>query len=308
MARVGSMALVVSSCVTFASIVLLPPLVHQPDDEQKPFLNDDKHSFFTKICQRSCICHLFQFLVHKVRPIRPSLTIVWTMGHVLFAFAMFCIPFVRSVGGATFIMGVCGLTSAITSWAPFALLGAEIAKMGPMEEGYEMLETEQRSSPLTYDQIQTGRTSQEDSDPGSSTARRDSLDSMLLRLHSEDLEIFDDDPSRHSKERMLPLSQPNSEMLSRPLPIHLQESAAPTSHVVGEILGIMNVFVTLPQFIMSFVTGVVFEILEPGKSKELTEGKPEGSGVSAIAVAMMIGGIGSLVAGWLTMKLRRLEA
>ena len=73
------------------------------------------------------------------------------------------------------------------------------------------------------------------------------------------------------------------------------------------MLGIMNVFITLPQFIMSFISGVVFAILEPGKSKELTEGKSKGSGgVSAIAVVMVIGGIGSLAAGWLTMKLRRL--
>src|SRR5438552_4052624 len=67
--RIGSMALVVFSCVTFASIVLLPPLVHKPDDEQKPFLNDDKHSCLTKIWQQSPIRHLFLFLVNKVRPI-----------------------------------------------------------------------------------------------------------------------------------------------------------------------------------------------------------------------------------------------
>jgi solute carrier family 45, member 1/2/4 len=74
------------------------------------------------------------------------------------------------------------------------------------------------------------------------------------------------------------------------------------------MLGLMNVFVTLPQFIMTFVSSIVFAILEPGKSKELTEGTTEGkTGVSAIAVVMVIGGLGSLVAVWLTIKFRRLQ-
>ena len=67
-------------------------------------------------------------------------------------------------------------------------------------------------------------------------------------------------------------------------------------------------FVTLPQFIMTFVSSIVFAILEPGKRTELTEGKVGvgRTGVSAIAVVMVIGGVGSLVAGWLTLKLRKL--
>lgn len=308
-ARIGSMALVVFSCVTLISSVLVPPFVRKPDDDERKFEESESPSRITHIWRQTRIPAVFGFLWKKTRPVRPPLTIAWAIGHALFAFAMFCAPFVRTVGGATFVVGLCGLPWAITCWAPFALLGDEIAKMGQTEDGYEMVDTNRRSPPPSYDQI--GKPSRESlEDPlaaeSSSAVRRDSLDSVLSSRHSEDLEIFDEDPTRSSEERVLRLGQRNSELHSRPLPVHLHEPA-PTNDVAGEMLGIMNVFVTLPQFIMTFVSSIVFAILEPGKSKELTEGKVEvRGGVSAIAVVMVIGGIGSIAACWLTIKLRRL--
>ena len=307
-ARIGSMALVMFSCVTLVCSVVLPPFVRKPDDESKQPAEDEESSRLGLMWQRTRIPAIFYFIVKKARPVRPSLIITWAIGHAIFAFAMFCSPFVHTVGGATFVVGLCGLPWAVTCWAPFALLGDEISKLGRTEEGYEMVQTniEQRSPPPSYDQIEKDIETQEEGHPESSNARRDSLDSLLSSAHSGDLEIFNDDPTRSSEDRVLRLGQRRSDIQSRPLPMHLHEPA-PTNDVAGEMLGIMNVFVTLPQFIMTFVASVVFAILEPGKSKELTEGKVElRGGVSAIAVVMVIGGIGSLAAGWLTMKLRKL--
>ena len=308
------MALVVFSCVTVVSSILLPPFVRKPDDERKHDSETDEdagQSRLARIWHQTKIPILFSWLVEKARPIRPPLTIAWAFGHGLFAFAMFCSPFVSTVAGATFVVGLCGLPWAVTCWAPFALLGDEIAKMGRTEDGYEMVETniQHRSPPPSYDQISKELPASpdgHDEDPSTSTAarHRDSLDSVLSSTHSEDLEIFNDDPHRSSSERILRLGVRASDAHIRPA---LRGEPAPTNDVAGEMLGIMNVFVTLPQFIMTFVSSIVFAILEPGKSKELTEGKVEvRGGVSAIAVVMVIGGVGSLVAGWLTFKLRKL--
>ena len=271
-------------------------------------VEDEEPSRLRQIWRQTRIPSAIGFLMEKARPVRPPLTITWAIGHAIFAFAMFCSPFVHSVSGATFVVGLCGLPWAVTCWAPFALLGDEISKLGRTEDGYEMVETnmERRSPPPSYDEIEKDTEDQEEGNPETSNARRDSLDSVLSTAHSEDLEIFNEDPTRSSEERVLRLGQRRSDLQSRPLPVHLHEPA-PTNDVAGEMLGIMNVFVTLPQFIMTFVSSVVFAILEPGKSKELTEGKVEArDGVSAIAVVMVIGGVGSLAAGWLTLKLRKL--
>ena len=308
-ARIGSMALVAFSIVTLVSSVILPIFVRTPDEGRRPSLGEEGMSRLARIWRQSKIPELLLFLKEKTAPVRPSLTLAWGMGHGLFAFAMFCAPFVHSVSSATIVVGLCGVPWALTCWAPFALLGDEISRLGQTEDGYEMVEAtvDRRSPPPSYDQIEKTRNIEEGEGLGSSASHRDSLDSVLSAAQSEDLEVFNEDPSRSSEDRILRLSRRNSSLQSRPLRLQLEESA-PTNDIAGEMLGIMNVFVTLPQFIMTFVSSVVFAILEPGKSKELTEGKVETrGGVSAIAVVMVVGGIGSLIAGWLTMKLKKLK-
>ncbi|AEO65844.1 uncharacterized protein THITE_133054 [Thermothielavioides terrestris NRRL 8126] len=84
-----------------------------------------------------------------------------------------------------------------------------------------------------------------------------------------------------------------------------------TGELSGIYFGILNIYVTIPQFLSTMVSGVVFALLEPGKSPELaTEAHPsehsDTSGPNAIAVCMVIGALSSLVAAWSTGKLRSL--
>lgn len=71
-----------------------------------------------------------------------------------------------------------------------------------------------------------------------------------------------------------------------------------SGELVGVYLGILNVFACLPQFVGSFISFVVFSVLEPGLSPEFSEGDvgPPKVGVNAIAVCMGIGGISTLIA------------
>jgi len=84
-----------------------------------------------------------------------------------------------------------------------------------------------------------------------------------------------------------------------------------TGELAGVYLGILNLFVTMPQFVGSFVSFVVFAILEPGKSPELAgrdDNRPAHTkGVNAIAVTMTMGGFGSLVAAYRTYRLRKVR-
>lgn len=88
--------------------------------------------------------------------------------------------------------------------------------------------------------------------------------------------------------------------------------AAPSStgQLSGIYFGILNVYTTLPQFIGTFISTVVFAILEPGQSPELagdgqkaTDGRAKGP--NAIAVCLFIGAVSTLVAAHGTRKLRR---
>ncbi|KAL1843040.1 hypothetical protein VTJ49DRAFT_3354 [Mycothermus thermophilus] len=90
---------------------------------------------------------------------------------------------------------------------------------------------------------------------------------------------------------------------------------ASTGELSGIYFGILNIYVTVPQFISTMMTGVVFAVLEPGKSPELAGhgGGEHGNlassaseGPNAIAVCMFLGAVSSLVSAWSTRKLRDL--
>ena len=75
--------------------------------------------------------------------------------------------------------------------------------------------------------------------------------------------------------------------------------------------GIRNIFTTLPQFVGTFISTVVFAVMEPGKSPELTAGAdPEEQagtgGTNAIAVCLFIGAMSTLYAAHATRKLKYL--
>lgn len=89
------------------------------------------------------------------------------------------------------------------------------------------------------------------------------------------------------------------------------ESSAELS---GVYFGILNVYTTLPQFVGTFISMIVFAILEPGKSRELGAGDddnktttPTTTGPNAISVCLFIGALSTLVSVFVTRKLRDLD-
>jgi solute carrier family 45 protein 1/2/4 len=63
---------------------------------------------------------------------------VWMASHLLFAIAMFSTILVTSPTGGTYVIGCVGLSWAMTLWAPFAIIGAEITKHnGKSGEDYD---------------------------------------------------------------------------------------------------------------------------------------------------------------------------
>ncbi|KAJ4363316.1 hypothetical protein N0V95_001089 [Ascochyta clinopodiicola] len=229
--RIGSLALIGFSIITFIMSVLLPFVVKSPEGEEAPFTARPPAKIAT--------------LVEKAGRFKPSLLTAWTISHGVFAGAMCLAPFVQSLHSATLIIGICGISWAISCWAPFAFLGVEINRL---------------SSTPSY--VPLGRNSIELDAPST--------------LH---------------------LDQPDSEAQS-------------TGEGSGKYLGIMNVYTTLPQFVGTGISFVVFSLLEPGKSPELSDAPEEEhhstEGVNAISVCLFIGAVCAVVAGFTTVRLGRI--
>ncbi|KAI0390241.1 MFS general substrate transporter [Xylariaceae sp. FL0594] len=71
--------------------------------------------------------HVKKFLKHLVIP-GFTLRRAWMFSHLLFAGAMFSALIVRSIGAATALIGLIGITWALTLWAPWAIISAEISR------------------------------------------------------------------------------------------------------------------------------------------------------------------------------------
>jgi len=88
-----------------------------------------------------------------------------------------------------------------------------------------------------------------------------------------------------------------------------EPSPAGSGELSGIYFGILNIYTTLPQFVGTFISTIVFSVLEPGKSPELaTDAHPSEhhgtDGPNAIAVCLFIGAVSAVVAAFATRRLK----
>lgn len=123
-------------------------------------------------------------------------------------------------------------------------------------------------------------------------------------------------PSTKERSRT-PSSRRSSNDLEMEEPLHLRHSSqssaggahSSTGELSGIYLGILNIYTTLPQFVGTAISWVVFSILEPGKSPELAkDAHPDEhhstEGLSGIGVCLFIGALSSVMAAVSTRKLK----
>ncbi|KAE8321730.1 MFS/sugar transport protein-domain-containing protein [Aspergillus sergii] len=257
--RVGSLSLVVFSSITFFSSVLLPFCVQPPDDRRPRFTPRPPPGIAA--------------LLKKITLIRPDLQTTWLISHVMFAATMIFAPLARSRAFATFLVALCGIPWAVSSWAPFAFMGVEINKLalGPTQasrlSGVTM---------ITSSSIRSGAYSDRSGD----------TEMDVLRLNHNDTD-----------------SDSDTEGGASDLPS--------TGELAGIYLGVLNVYTTLPQFVGTFISWIVFSVIEPGSTKRdasetqwmnLDKGSP-----NAISICLFIGALSTLVAIEATRRLRHVR-
>jgi len=90
-------------------------------------------------------------------------------------------------------------------------------------------------------------------------------------------------------------------------------SPTPRTSASGELsgiyFGILNIYTTIPQFMGAVMSGIVFALMEPGKSEESTESidQPDMEGFNAISVCLFIGAMTTLVSAYMTSRLRHVK-
>ncbi|KAF4549372.1 General alpha-glucoside permease-like protein 2 [Elsinoe fawcettii] len=208
---------------------------------------------------------------------KPTLLSTWSASHLLFSAIMVFPPFVSSLRSASFIVALSGLPWALASWAPFTFMGQEINRLPTSTVAKH---TRSVSTLSTAEAIPL--------EPASYNRVPNSID--LDGNHSPDATVL------HIRQDSLTSSSglaPSSERGSQ------------TGELAGIYLGILNLYTTLPQFVATGISTVVFMIFEPGRGQGEKQGVRT-EGISGIAVCLAIGAGSSLVAWGATRRFMRM--
>ncbi|KAK9491088.1 hypothetical protein V1508DRAFT_358767 [Lipomyces doorenjongii] len=297
--RVGSLALTVYSTITLICSLILPFLIVPP--------NSDAHH--DKATYESMPDFIADFL-HAIAPYRPTLPTAWVIGQSVYALAMFGTVFVKSVKAATFVVGLCGFSWALSSWAPYSLLAEEIRKLSSATtiDGYESVSPEELPVVDEESIVEAPRRSRQlvaTPEQGKGYVGATPLDSASSARSPASAPTAG--PSDVIPISGIPYSGDDISSLSDEDDVAADEESQESSEQAGIYLGLHNVSITIPQFVSTFMSFIIFSILDPGKSEELTGDGDEESrtGVDAIGVTLRLGGITALVAAYMAWKLRK---
>ncbi|KAL4247774.1 MFS transporter superfamily protein [Abortiporus biennis] len=257
--------------------------------------------------------------------LKLHLATLWALSHLVFAICMLASFFYSGVFGATFFTSLAGFSWAIAQWAPFALLAEAILSESVASEDTNSITLDDRRSPIGE---------------GSGDHERQYLVANMEDREHEDLE--DDVQSFRSSVSMdndeqgvavvegqqrLGLMNNNAARASH-LNVNIDPESIPIVHrkhkqglaaKAGIIIGIHNIFVVMPQFVMSGISSVIFALVEPKEpisdpttpSPEPSAGElrlregPQGGGPNSYAIVFRLGGIAAIVAFILTLRLLR---
>ncbi|KAL4926953.1 putative sucrose transporter [Aspergillus undulatus] len=212
-------------------------------------------------------------ILGKFNRIRPDLQMTWLISHIVFAVTMILAPLARSRAFATFLVAICGIPWAVSCWAPFAFMGVEINRLAMNASQASRLSG---VTMITSSTVRSGAY-------GDLNATDSEMDVLRLNHHDPDSDSDAEDGI---------------------------SNIPSTGELAGIYLGVLNVYTTLPQFVGTFISWIVFSILEPGSTKrddsasDSTWMDLDKSTPNAISICLFIGALSALIAVEATRRMR----
>ncbi|KAF8148425.1 major facilitator superfamily domain-containing protein [Crassisporium funariophilum] len=250
--RLGSRALFFSALLSLFINLTLPAFVPETTRGQPPSKKGTKESWWDRFCR-------------VPRAMQVHLSTLWAASHLVFAGCMFATFFVQSVWGSTIIITVTGFSWAITQWAPFSLL-AEAILTEPAAHSTDNAGSirlaDTRTRPRTSaegegDDLLPGDESEDEDEEALREERRRVLSNsgaQLSRIHLSTGDADDDDYE---------LVPGNGDGDERTNGNGAGSGTTTLSSKAGIILGIHNIFIVIPQFLVTGFAAILFALLDP---------------------------------------------
>ncbi|CAO3591090.1 unnamed protein product [Absidia cylindrospora] len=321
--RAGSLAFLIYSLVSLVASFFIPLLVKPSSSSHNNNTYYDDGRGFVEFNIRG---KRMTISTTKYTQYLQCLTLprMWTVSHFIFCLAMLSTALVSDVVAASLVIGICGLSWAVTMWAPFSLLGEYISQYEQQQQLQQQQQQQQHDEhqdrPLGMQQQHSSRISLAAGGAGMGTSggiyqiveqgenSRTSLvdgsdDYIQMQEYNkhmdtpQQVEQHTSPPSPHSLST--PLHQRSPSLHDTELPTFTSSSATNTTTSIpsaGIILGIHNMYIVLPQFLVTFFSSVLFHFLENDDQAGPSD---------AIGVVLRFGAVMAAIAGLLSLKLDR---
>ncbi|PGH15777.1 hypothetical protein AJ79_02157 [Helicocarpus griseus UAMH5409] len=326
--RVGTFALLVYAIVSFVASIVLPLLVVPtyrpaastakavvPHTRPQPYLSRRESTSAVSFTASSAAA----FPPPLSEPVEPAgeppsllsrlqipgftLRRAWLMSHILFTLCMFSTFFISSPQAGTVVVALVGISWALTLWAPFALISAEVAnsdakkrrrrkqlqKTGQVASGSRLRpgippKQDAIGQGSQYHFYHAGRDGDGDGadsgagvadDEGTVSAASSSSSTATSSPKDDRNNGDDNNDNNHNVDDDDPENSPDEGETDQ----------------AGIILGIHNVAISCPQILSTLVSSVIFNALQ----------KPRGQpGDDSVGWVLRFGGVAAIGAAWVT--------
>ena len=217
--RVGTFALLIFAITSLATNVFLPFFI-APTYDSPPVPNmgvDDECE--NEDGKKSWVEYL----------IIPGFTLrrAWMLSQLIFSAAMFCTVLVRTVTAATVLIGLVGTTWALTLWAPWAIISAEIARRDAVWRARKMKQAVLADAAVLNSQDFDTDSSGDEASLMAETENSQEPTALANQQHTKDDGEDQDEPPQ-----------------------------------AGVILGIHNMAIAAPQIIATVASSIIFKFLQ----------------------------------------------
>ncbi|PBL03151.1 MFS general substrate transporter [Armillaria gallica] len=326
--RLGSRALFFSSILALSTNVLLPFFIIKTRRKSARHLNAGYDS--TRVRNETDGYTSTRTAAGKLwaswsipDAIKVHLASLWAVSHVVFAGCMLATFFTSSVKGATVLITVTGFSWAIVQWAPFALLGEAILTeptSGAGDPGVIIL-TDTRSFNAGVEEV-VFEDPDPDSDSDAESDRKDRESSRARLMGNPDAGVSRADISGNrsglDEEEEEGEEGEDAVLVGRrrsDLEIGETGEGVTTEDLsakAGIILGIHNIFVVIPQFLVTGVSSIIFAVFDKDTRDSSSANNGVGAasalnaaGSNSVVYVFRIGGIAALIAFVLSWRLAK---
>ncbi|KAG2201642.1 hypothetical protein INT47_003868 [Mucor saturninus] len=213
--RAGSFAFLIFSLISLSASFIIPLIVTPSDPNAQDTVWFGKKEYTLRFMRWKWL----------------TLPRAWTASHFIFCISMMSTLFVSDVTAAAIVIGCCGVSWAISMWAPFSLLGEYVSAQEARHGIYQPVDTEEEIEMLGVGQTSSSP-EQEEEEGGE------------------------------------------------------EKSESPAA---GVLLGIHNMYIVLPQFLVTFLSSFIFRLFDTVDNKTDT-----------IGLVLRIGAVMAGVAGFIS--------